>query len=218
MNYKSKYDVGKRSIYNYHVNNTMNNRKIIPEIVDCWYPTTPHQEEVFILNKLKGLCNGCDGVPINIKEGALPLLFMTAGFRRTNDGMYIQENDVIRRRTCSRFDDFQKRGLIDGRIGAPVLTFSGLLRLNELVTIDDSTQVLLQELIDTVIENENHFSQVMQLVESLQEQKKTKKSHISDVITGIANVATIASAAPMIKDIQPTVTELFHNLFQSLGF
>ena len=49
MGQPSSKDVGKRAIYNYHVNEQIENKKVSMEIVENWYPQSYHQKEIFIL-------------------------------------------------------------------------------------------------------------------------------------------------------------------------
>ena len=150
---KQKTDLGKRAIYNYHVRNDGNNARVPPAVVDCWYPTSPKQEEILILSKMCNLTKGRDGVQVRISEANLPSLFMTGGYTKTTDGMYVYEQDVVMQRTRSRFHDFAGRGLLEGVIGAPAITFSGLRQLEDLVAFDDSADDVIREFVAAVREN-----------------------------------------------------------------
>lgn len=88
MGQPSSKDVGKRAIYNYHVNEQIENKKVSMEIVENWYPQSYHQKEIFILSKIRKLCNGFDGTDIKVSDQELPLLFMTAEWNTTKDGKY----------------------------------------------------------------------------------------------------------------------------------
>ena len=91
-----KTDLGKRAIYNFHVRDDMNDVKVSPSVVDCWYPTSPKQEEILILNKMRNLSEGFDGTPVKIAESRLCLLFMTGNYSKTSNGMYVfDQNGII---------------------------------------------------------------------------------------------------------------------------
>ena len=98
----SKVDIGKRAIYNYHVNHDKTNQKVPYEAVECWYPQTVHQERIFILNKLKELSGGTDGKIVELTEQTAPLLFMTAGYDETKKG-YIRSQGGVQ--TTDREND-----------------------------------------------------------------------------------------------------------------
>ena len=98
MGQPSSKDVGKRAIYNYHVNEQIENKKVSMEIVENWYPQSYHQKEIFILSKIRKLCNGFDGTDIKVSDQELPLLFMTAEWNTTKNGKYIQSDF----KTCNK--------------------------------------------------------------------------------------------------------------------
>lgn len=127
MGKPSSKDIGKRAIYNYHVNDSLINEKVSMDIVKNWYPQNFHQKEIFILNKMKELCDGLDGVDIRMTQQTLPLLFMTEEWTETKDGRYRQDKSQILKRAQNRFDDFEHRGYITGNYGCLQFTFSGML-------------------------------------------------------------------------------------------
>lgn len=92
MGKPSSKDIGKRAIYNYHVNDSLINEKVSMDIVKNWYPQNFHQKEIFILNKMKELCDGLDGVDIRMTQQTLPLLFMTEEWTEQKAGKLFGEN------------------------------------------------------------------------------------------------------------------------------
>ena len=218
---KQKTDLGRRAIYNYHVREDGNNARVSPAVVDCWYPTSPKQEEILILSKMRSLAKGRDGVPIRIAEVNLPSLFMTGGYTKTADGMYVFERDVVMRRTRSRFHDFTGRGLLEGSIGAPAITFSGLRQLEDLVTFDDSADDVIREFIATVRENtfamQAHGQKLDGLLGALESQIAVPEKKKGDVVSMAANVATIIGTVPTVVSAAPSVMNVIHQLFEFIG-
>ena len=218
---KQKTDLGKRAIYNYHVRNDGNNARVPPAVVDCWYPTSPKQEEILILSKMRNLTKGRDGVQVRISEANLPSLFMTGGYTKTADGMYIYEQDVVIRRTRSRFHDFAGRGLLEGVIGAPAITFSGLRQLEDLVAFDDSADDVIREFVAAVRENtsamQSHDQRLTGLLEGLESQISVPEKKKGDVVSMAANVATIIGAVPTVANAVPSVMNVIHRLFELIG-
>ena len=218
---KQKTDLGKRAIYNYHVRNDGNNTRVLPAVVDCWYPTSPKQEEILILSKMRNLTKGRDGVPVCLAESNLPSLFMTGGYTKTADGMYIYEQDVVIRRTRSRFHDFAARGLLEGAIGAPAITFSGLRQLEDLVTFDDSADDVIREFVAAVRENtsamQSHDQKLIGLLEGLESQILVPEKKKGDVVSMAANVATIIGTVPTVANAMPSVMNVIHRLFELIG-
>lgn len=218
---KHKTDLGRRAIYNYHVRKDENNARVSPAVVDCWYPTSPKQEEVLILSKMCNLAEGRDGVPVHIAEVNLPSLFMTGGYTKTADGMYVSERDVVIRRTRSRFRDFAGRGLLEGSIGAPAITFSGLRQLEDLVTFDDSADDVIRALIASVRENtsamQEHGHKLDGLLNALESQIAAQEKKKGDVVSMAANVATIIDAVPTVLSATPSVMNVIHQLFEIIG-
>ena len=47
----SLQDIGLRAMYNYHVNKTLQNRKVDFEVVNRWRPVDMRQEKIYILNR-----------------------------------------------------------------------------------------------------------------------------------------------------------------------
>lgn len=218
---KQKTDLGKRAIYNYHVRNDRNNVRVSPAVVDCWYPTSPKQEEILILSKMRSLTKARDGVQVRISEANLPSLFMTGGYTKTADGMYIYEQDVVIRRTRSRFHDFAGRGLLEGVIGAPAITFSGLRQLEDLVAFDDSAYDVIREFVAAVRENTSamqaHDQKLIELLEGLESQISVPEKKKGDVVSMAANVATIIGAVPAVASMTPGVMNVIHQLFEFIG-
>lgn len=218
---KQKTDLGKRAIYNYHVRNDGNNARVSPAVVDCWYPTSPKQEEILILSKMRSLTKGRDGVPVRIAEANLYSLFMTGGYTKTADGMYIYEQDVVIRHTRSRFHDFAARGLLEGAIGAPAITFSGLRQLEDLVTFDDSADDVIREFVAVVRENTSamqaHDQKLIELLEGLESQISVPEKKKGDVVSMAANVATIIGTVPTVANAVPSVMNVIHRLFEFIG-
>lgn len=218
---KQKTDLGKRAIYNYHVRNDGNNARVSPAVVDCWYPTSPKQEEILILSKMRSLTKGRDGVPVRIAEANLYSLFMTGGYTKTADGMYIYEQDVVMQRTRSRFHDFAGRGLLEGAISAPAITFSGLRQLEDLVTVDESADDVIREFIAAVRENtsamQQHGQRLDGLLEKLESQITVPEKKKGDVVSMAANVATIIGTVPAVASMTPGVMSVIHQLFEFIG-
>ena len=218
---KQKTDLGKRAIYNYHVRNDGNNARVPPAVVDCWYPTSPKQEEILILSKMRNLTKGRDGVQVRISEANLPSLFMTGGYTKTADGMYIYEQGVVMQRTRSRFHDFAGRGLLEGVIGAPAITFSGLRQLEDLVAFDDSADDVIREFVAAVRENtsamQSHDQKLIGLLEGLESQISVAEKKKGDVVTMAANVATIIGTVPTVANAVPGVMNVIHRLFEFIG-
>lgn len=218
---KQKTDLGKRAIYNYHVRNDVNNARVPTAIVDCWYPTSPKQEEILILSKMRSLTKGRDGVQVRIPEVNRPSLFMTGGYTQTNDGMYIFEQDVVIRRTHSRFHDFTARGLLEGAIGAPAITFSGLRQLEDLVAFDDSADDVIREFVAVVRENTSamqaHDQKLIELLKELESQISVPEKKKGDVVSMAANVATIIGTVPTVANAMPSVMNVIHRLFEFIG-
>lgn len=218
---KQKTDLGKRAIYNYHVRNDRNNVRVPPAVVDCWYPTSPKQEEILILSKMCNLTKGRDGVQVYISEANLPSLFMTGGYTETDDGMYVYEQDVVMQRTHSRFHDFAGRGLLEGDISAPAITFSGLRQLEDLVTVDESADDVIREFIVAVRENtsamQQHGQQLDELLEKLESQIIIPEKKKGDVVSMAANVATVIGTVPSVASMTPGVMNVIHQLFEFIG-
>lgn len=218
---KQKTDLGKRAIYNYHVRDDGNNARVAPTVVDCWYPTSPKQEEILILSKMRSLTKGRDGVPVRITENNIPSLFMTGGYTEAPDGMYICEQDIVIRRTRSRFHDFAGRGLLEGSIAAPAITFSGLRQLEDLVAVDNSTDTIISEFIAAVRENtlamQQHGQQLYGLLEKLESQVSVSEKKKGDIVSIAANVATIIGTVPTVASMVPGVKNVIHQLFESIG-
>lgn len=218
---KQKTDLGKRAIYNYHVRADGNNARVHPSVVDCWYPTSPKQEEILILSKMRSLANGRDGVPVRVSERNLYSLFMTGGYTKTADGMYIFEQDVVIRRTRSRFHDFAGRGLLEGSIGAPAITFSGLRQLEDLVTVDDSIDDTIREFVAAVHENtsitQTHGQKLDELLKMLESQVAAPEKKKGDVVSMAANIATIIGTVPTVVNTIPGAMNVIHRLFEFIG-
>lgn len=221
MTKKQKTDLGKRAIYNYHVRNDGDNVRVPRAVVDCWYPTSPKQEEILILSKMRNLTKGRDGVPVRIPERNLCSLFMTGGYTETDDGMYILEQDVVIQRTRSRFHDFAGRGLLEGTIDAPAITFSGLRQLEDLVTVDNLTDDIIHKFIVAVRENtlimQRHGQPFDILLEKLESQIATPEKKKCDVVSMAANVATIIGTVPTVANAMPSVMNVIHRLFEFIG-
>lgn len=218
---KQKTDLGKRAIYNYHVRNDRNNVRVPPAVVDCWYPTSPKQEEILILSKMCNLTKGRDGVQVYISEANLPSLFMTGGYTKTTDGMYVYEQDVVMQRTRSRFHDFAGRGLLEGNISAPAITFSGLRQLEDLVTVDESADDVIREFIVAVRENmsamQQHGQRLDELLEKLESQITVPEKKKGDVVSMAANMATVIGTVPAVASMTPGVMSVIHQLFEFIG-
>jgi len=218
---KYKTDLGKRAIYNYHVRNDGNNGRVSPFVVDCWYPTSPKQEEILILSKLRNLTSGRDGIPVRIPEQNLYSLFMTGGYTETADGMYVIEQNVIIQRTRSRFHDFAGRGLLEGTISAPAITFSGLRQLEDLVTVDSSLNDIIYEFIDAVRQNtlamQQHGQKFELLLERLESQLEASEKKKCDVVSMVASIATIIGTIPTLVNMIPGIKNVCHHLFDFIG-
>ena len=218
---KQKTDLGKRAIYNYHVRNDVNNARVPIAVVDCWYPTSPKQEEILILSKMRNLTKGRDGVQVRISEANLPSLSMTGGYTKTADGMYIYEQGVVIQRTRSRFHDFAGRGLLEGVISAPAITFSGLRQLEDLVTFDDSADDVIREFIAVVRESTSamqaHDQKIIELLEGLESQISVPEKKKGDVVSMAANVATIIGTVPAVVSAVPNAMDVIHRLFEFIG-
>lgn len=218
---KHKTDLGKRAIYNYHVRNDGNNVRVSPAVVDCWYPTSLKQEEILILSKMCSLAKGLDGVQLRIPNANLPSLFMTGGYTETADGMFVYEQDVVARRTRSRFHDFVGRGLLEGTIGAPVIKFSGLRQLEDLVTFDNSADDVIREFIAAVRKNtlamQTHDQKIDGLLSALESQMAAPEKKKGDVVSMAANVATIIGTVPTVASATPSVMNVIHQLFEFIG-
>lgn len=218
---KQKTNLGKRAIYNYHVRNDVNNVRVPTAIVDCWYPTSPKQEEILILSKMCNLTEARDGVQVCISEANLPSLFMTGGYTKTADGMYVYEQDVVVQRTRSRFRDFAGRGLLEGTIDAPAITFSGLRQLEDLVTVDNLTDDIIRKFVVAVRENtlvmQQYGQQFDKLLEKLESQIAAPEKKKCDVVSMAANVATIIGTVPSVASMTPGVMNVIHQLFEFIG-
>lgn len=221
MGRKCKTDIGKRAIYNFHVNNDTNNRKVSPVIVDCWYPTTPRQVEILILSKMKELAKGRDGVPVHVTQNLLPSLLMTGCYSQTKDGQYVADETMIWRQTRSRYQDFVDRKLLGGTLGAPTITFSGLRQLDDMVTIDDSAEMAIKELIDLLHTNTNEMQQqsvqLGKLVEILNEQMEKPEKSKGEIVSNVANIATIIGTIPTLSSWMPGIMNVMHHLLECIG-
>lgn len=217
-----KTDLGKRAIYNFHVRDDMNDVKVSPSVVDCWYPTSPKQEEILILNKMRNLSEGFDGTPVKIAESRLCLLFMTGNYSKTSNGMYVFDQNGIIMRTRSRFRDFVNRGLLEGSINSPAITFSGLRQLERLVTDSESINNFTHEFLNVVRENRSmitrHEKQIDKLLEKLEVQIATSEKNNRDVVAMAADVVSILSIVPSIMDKIPAIENVIHNLFSFFNF
>ena len=196
MGQPSSKDVGKRAIYNYHVNEQIENKKVSMEIVENWYPQSYHQKEIFILSKIRKLCNGFDGRDIKVSDQELPLLFMTAEWNTTKNGKYIQNRNQILRRAISRFDDFEHQGYITGTYGRFQFTFSGMKKLEDLVIMKPDINQNIEQVIEEIRkENEKSSTRYEELISVLQDIKNTPKNY-GEYISDLANIATIGSIIP----------------------
>ena len=144
------------------------------------------------------------------------MLFMTAGYRQTNDGMYILDNERKWHRTLNRFEDFKRRNLVGGELAAPEVTFSGLMELERRVTVNETTQDTMQQLIDVLRENNAQTAKIEELLR-FQEYNNDNKLRISDVISNMANIASIVSSVPFPTQENSIIKMVFSGLFQCLG-
>ena len=216
----SKVDIGKRAIYNYHVNHDKTNQKVPYEAVECWYPQTVHQERIFMLNKLKELSGGTDGKIVELTEQTAPLLFMTAGYDETKKG-FVQNRKLSIKRAISRYEDFERKGYIEGDILHVGITFSGLEQLEKMVILDDETEKALYEMmvaIQRCLETSNRQTeQLNQIIMSLQAQNKKPDTTKSGVISRIADISTVVSAVPTLVTQLPDMINTIHKMLSCLG-
>lgn len=221
MGRKCKTDIGKRAIYNFHVNNDTNNRKVSPIIVDCWYPATPRQTEVLILSKMSELSKGRDGVPVRITQNLLPSLFMTGCYTQTKDGQYVADEPLIWQQTRSRYQDFVDRKLMGGTLSAPTITFSGLRQLDDMVTIDNSAEIEIRELVASLRKNIDEMQQqsvqLEKLVEILNEQMEKPEKSKGEIVSNMANIATIIGTIPTVLSCMPGIKNVMHHLLECIG-
>ena len=213
MGKPSSKDIGKRAIYNYHVNDSLINEKVSMDIVKNWYPQNFHQKEIFILNKMKELCDGLDGVDIRMTQQTLPLLFMTEEWTETKDGRYRHDKSQILKRAQNRFDDFEHRGYITGNYGCLQFTFSGMEKLEEYVEIKPDVNEKIQQIIDELERNtDESIERYDKLINILQDIKSEPK-RFSEYISDLGNIASIAGTIPTIV---PRVGGLLSNLVRIL--
>lgn len=210
----SNTDIGKRAIYNYHVNNSLNNKKVSMDIVRNWYPTNFHQKEIFILSKMKELCDGLDGVGIKMTAQTLPLLFMTEEWTETKDGKYWQDKSQILRRAKNRFDDFEHRGYITGNYACLQFTFSGMQKLEEYVEVKPDVNAQIQQIIDELDRNTNKAMEKYDSLIGILQDIKSEPKRFSEYISDLGNIASIAGTIPAIV---PQICGLLKNLVRILN-
>lgn len=214
MGKPSKEDVGKRAIYNYHVNNSVDNKKVSMDIVRNWYPTNFHQKEIFILSKMKELCDGLDGTDIEMTEQTLPLLFMTEEWTETKDGKYQQDKRQILRRAKNRFDDFEHRGYITGSYGCLQFTFSGMEKLEEYVDVKPDVTAQIQEIIEELKRSTDESIERYDGLINILQDIKSEPKRFSEYISDLSNIASIAGTVPAII---PQIGVLLKNLVRILN-
>ena len=134
---------------------------------------------------------------------------------------FIDQNGIIMR-TRSRFRDFVNRGLLEGSINSPAITFSGLRQLERLVTDSESINNFTHEFLNVVRENRSmitrHEKQIDKLLEKLEVQIATSEKNNRDVVAMAADVVSILSIVPSIMDKIPAIENVIHNLFSFFNF
>lgn len=203
----SLQDIGLRSMYNYHVNKTFQDRKADFEVVNIWKPVDMRQEKIYILNRILEKANGYDGKLVENKDIELPLLFLTAGWDKIalkNGEIRFQLNrEQAIKRACSRFEDFKKSGLIEGNYNHIAITFTGREMLEQIVDVDCSLTKKMDEFISDMgvyLRKTNQLSvKVDDLVREIHNSvnRKTSKGEIlSSTVGNLANVITILAGIP----------------------
>lgn len=223
----SLQDIGLRAMYNYHVNKTLQNRRVDFEVVNIWKPADMRQEKIYILNRILEKAKGYDGKLVENKDVELPLLFLTAGWDKItlkNGEIRFQLNrGQAIRRACSRFDDFKKSGLIEGNYSHIAITFTGKEMLEQIVDVDCSFAEKMDEFISEMRVYLRESNQVSVEIEDLVKEihnsvnRKTSKGEIlSSTVGNLANVITILAGIPETVNVVSNGLCLFKNLIDMI--
>lgn len=148
----AKINIGLRSIYNFHVGNDLH-RRVNMDVVEEWYPANTVQQEYYILKRIRELASGKDGYKVYLKNpeniAALYMTYITPAYT-TSDGKtrYSRKPEYLAesvQRARERFADMNRRGLVSGNAASPSVTFSGIQKLDSVVT-DDNYKVVADSL------------------------------------------------------------------------
>lgn len=219
----SLQDIGLRAMYNYHVNKTLQNRKVDFEIVNIWNPVDIKQEKIYILNRILEKANDYDGKLIEIKDAELPLIFLTAGWDKItlkNGEIVFQPNkEQAIKRAYSRFYDFKRSGLIEGNYNRIAITFTGKEMLAQIVDMDCSFVERMDEFISEITIYLRESSQINVKIADLTKEihdsinrKASKREILSSTVGNLANIMTAIIGLPETIGVVSDGLDLFKTL------
>ncbi|WP_294338113.1 hypothetical protein [uncultured Clostridium sp.] len=220
-------DVGTRAMYNYHVNKTLNNGKVDEKIINAWKPTSAEEEKIYILNRILEKAKGYDGVKVMCRESEFPLLFLTNGWDCINlkSGKTIYQANRTRAmmNARSRFEDFKRRGLIEGNIGSLAITFMGKEILEQKIDVKQVVQKEMDEFTEKLEEYiETSGIERKKIIDGLNEIRKEKYDTLSrgmilsNVIGNLSNIVTLINGIPETVQIVSTGLRVLYGLKKNL--
>ncbi len=191
----TKINIGLRSIYNFHVGNELHHR-VNMSVIKEWYPENTVQQEYYILKRIRELADGKDGHKVYLKTyeniASLYMTYITPSYT-TPDGKtrYSRKQEYLTesvQRARERFEDMKRRGLVSGDAASPSITFSGIQKLDSVVT-DNNYKVIadsLCELKDVLICS-NEISEAQLSVLNKIVDSTTEKITVSDCMEKVNN-------------------------------
>ena len=189
---ESTVNIGRRSIYNFHVGNNMS-QKINMEFVQIWYPKNTIQEEYYILKCIRMLADNKDGIASLYMTYDTPVCKNTDGsIRYSTQRKYILESV---NRAKKRFEDLKQRGLIAGTYTNPELTFSGSQKLDAQIDNFDAIHSSIQDLVLAV---------------------KELSIDTKDIICGLDNIVEHMSEKSSVKDCMESINTTFDFICNSV--
>lgn len=227
MKNMSPQDIGLRAMYNYHINKTLQNPKVDFKLVNAWKPVGTRQEKIYILNRMLEKTKGYDGKLVEYKEVELPLLFLTAGWDeitlKNGESRFQSNREQEIRRACSRFDDFEKNGLIKGNYTHIAITFSGKEMLEKIVDIDCSFAQKMDEFITEMkryLRKSNQigteFEDLVKELHNSVNRENSKGKILSGTVGNLANAITILSGIPGTCNVVSNGLHLFKCLIEMI--
>lgn len=227
MKNMSPQDIGLRAMYHYHINKTLQNAKVDFELVNAWKPIGMRQEKIYILNRILEKAKGYDGKFVENKDVELPLLFLTASWdevtQKNGEPCYQLNRKQAIRRAYSRFDDFKRRGLIEGSANYIAITFTGKEMLEEIVDVDSSFSKKMEEFISemrrSLRESNQRYAEIEGLVRELRDsvnRKNSKGEVLSNIVGNFASLLTILTQIQEASDVVSNGLYLFKNVINKI--